>query len=142
MAFDKTHESFASNPRNVRLGLATDGFNPFRNMNIGHITCPILLFSYILPPWMCMKEPYIFMSLLVSGPKGPGNDIDVYLRPLIDELKILWESGVDTYDVSKSQNFQMKAAVMWTVNDFPAYANLSGWSTKENLTCPCYTKET
>ena len=82
------------------------------------------------------------MSLLISGPKGPGNDIDVYLRPLIDELKILWESGVDTYDVSKSQNFQMKAAVMWTVNDFPAYANLSGWSTKENLTCPCYTKET
>ena len=83
------HESFASDPRNVKLGLAIDGFNPFGNMNIEHSTWPILLFSYNFPPWMCMKEPYLFMSLLIPGPKGLGNDIDVYLRPLIDELKIL-----------------------------------------------------
>ena len=102
-AFDKTHESFASDPRNVRLGLATDRFNPFRNMNIGHSTWSVLLLPYNIPPWMCMKEPYIFMSLLIPGPKGLGNDIDVYLRPLIDELKILWESTVDTYDVSKAK---------------------------------------
>lgn len=100
--FDQTHESFALDPRNVRLGLATDGFNPFGNMNIGHSTWPVLLFPYNLPPWMSMKEPYIFMTLLIPGPTGLGNDIDVYLRALIDELKMLWESGVNTYDVSKN----------------------------------------
>ena len=32
--------------------------------------------------------------------------------------------------------FQLYAALMWTVNDFPAYAYLSGWSTKGGLACP------
>ncbi|XP_004516086.1 uncharacterized protein [Cicer arietinum] len=31
---------------------------------------------------------------------------------------------------------------MWTINDFPAYANLSGWSTKGQYVCPCCGIET
>ena len=31
--FDVQHPRFAFEPHNVRLGLATDGFNPFGNMN-------------------------------------------------------------------------------------------------------------
>ena len=54
-----------------------------------------------------MKEPYLFMSLLIPGQKGPGNDIDVFLRPLIDELNELWEKGAKTYDASTQENFQM-----------------------------------
>ncbi|KAK2638769.1 hypothetical protein Ddye_026564 [Dipteronia dyeriana] len=68
--------------------------------------------------------------------KGPGNDIDVYMRPLIDELKYLLEIGIETFDISTKQNFQMKAAVLWTINDFPAYAYMPGWSTKGKLACP------
>ncbi|KAL8117782.1 hypothetical protein AgCh_015615 [Apium graveolens] len=30
----------------------------------------------------------------------------------------------------------MKAALLWTINDFPALAMLSGWSTKGKLACP------
>ncbi|KAI5344268.1 hypothetical protein L3X38_012145 [Prunus dulcis] len=69
--------------------------------------------------------------------KGPGQDIDVYMRPLIDELQDLWGIGVETYDISKKQNFQMRAAIMWTINDYPAYAYMSGWSTQGKLACPC-----
>lgn len=36
----------------------------------------------------------------------------------------------------------MKAAVLWTINDFPAYALTSGWSTKGKLACPCCAKKT
>lgn len=32
--------------------------------------------------------------------------------------------------------FDLKAAILWTINDFPAYGNLSGWSTKGYLACP------
>ncbi|GJR46300.1 ulp1 protease family, C-terminal catalytic domain-containing protein [Tanacetum coccineum] len=32
------------------------------------------------------------------GSKQPGNDIDVYLAPLIDDMKTLWQSGVEVYD--------------------------------------------
>lgn len=30
----------------------------------------------------------------------------------------------------------MRAAILWTISDFPAYAMLSGWSTKGKLACP------
>lgn len=83
-----------------------------------------------------MKQPFSMMSLLILGPQPPGRDIDVYLRPLIDELKELWEDGVVTYDASTRASFRMHAIVMWTINDFPAYGNLSGWSTKGYLACP------
>lgn len=53
----------------------------------------------------------------------------MFLRPLIDELKMLWASGVITYDVSLKQNFVMNVAVMRTINDFPAYGMLSSWIT-------------
>lgn len=76
------------------------------------------------------------------GPKAPGNDIDVYLEPLVDELRQLWYYGVDIFDASKKENFRMRAALLWTINDFPAYANLSEWSTKGDLACPSSNKDT
>ena len=44
--------------------------------------------------------------------------------------------GVPMYDVSTDQTFVMKAAFLWTINDFPAYGMLSGWSTTGILGCP------
>ena len=41
------------------------------------------------------------MSLLILDPTEPENDIDVYMQPLIEELKDLWVNGVETYDISK-----------------------------------------
>ncbi|XP_049393365.1 uncharacterized protein LOC125857767 [Solanum stenotomum] len=135
--FDRLHPDFSLDSRNVRLGLASDGFNPFRTISISHSTWPIMLMAYNLPPLMCMKSEYSILSLLILGPRSPGNDIDIYLQPLIDELKLLWDSGVETYDASRNQTFQMRAALMWTIKDFPAYAMLSGWSTKGKFDCPC-----
>jgi hypothetical protein len=54
---------------------------------------------------------------------------------LIDDLKRLWEDVV-TYDISRKRNFTMKANLMWTINDFPAYEMLSGWGTHGKLACP------
>jgi hypothetical protein len=55
---------------------------------------------------------------------------------LIDELTQLWSSGALTYDISKKYNFVMRAALMWTINDFPDYVMLSSWSTYGKLACP------
>ncbi|KAG8480732.1 hypothetical protein CXB51_025390 [Gossypium anomalum] len=100
-SFDSKFLSFASDPRNVRLGLAADGFNPFKIMSTSYSTWP----------------------------------------PLIEELKQLW-SGVETYDVLRKKNFNLLAALLCTINDFPAYANLSGWSTKGHYACPCCAAQT
>ncbi|KAL6185460.1 hypothetical protein ACLB2K_041593 [Fragaria x ananassa] len=73
-SIDKKYPTFASNPRNLRFGLATDGFNPF-------------------------------------SPKQPGNDIDVYLQPLIDDLKLLWD-GVDMYDAYSKAMFNLRDTIL------------------------------
>ena len=36
-----------------------------------------------------MKESFFMMSLLIPGPQAPCKDMDIYLHPLIDELKEL-----------------------------------------------------
>ncbi|GKC67063.1 ulp1 protease family, C-terminal catalytic domain-containing protein, partial [Tanacetum coccineum] len=69
-------------------------------------------------------------------PKQPGNDIDVYLRPLIDDMIDLWEKGVEIYDAYKKQRFQLFVMIYCTINDFPAYENLSGYGTKGEKACP------
>ncbi|RVW36288.1 hypothetical protein CK203_103040 [Vitis vinifera] len=38
------------------------------------------------------------LALSTDGPRQPGKNIDVYLSPLVDDLKTLWEKGVETYD--------------------------------------------
>ncbi|KAL6144430.1 hypothetical protein ACLB2K_055123 [Fragaria x ananassa] len=139
---DKIDNNFSSDGRNVRLGLASDGFNPFGMVSLSHSTWPVIITVYNLPPWLCMKKSYMMLSLLIPGPKTPGNDIDVYLEPLIDELKLLWTEGVPTYDAFKKEIFQMRAALLWTINDFPAYAMLSGYSTKGFKACPTCGEET
>ena len=76
------------------------------------------------------------MPLLIAGPKSPRRDMDVFLRPIVDELKYLRTKGVDVYDASMKESFRMHVAVLWTVNNFSAYSLLFGWSTKGYKACP------
>jgi hypothetical protein len=126
-SFQNLHPRFASEPRNVYLGLCTDGFNPF-GMSRNHSLWPVIMTPYNLPPGMCMKEEYLWLTILNSGPRHPRASLDIFLRPLIDELKELWRTGVEAYDKFSNQNFNVKAVLMWTISDFPAYGMLSGWT--------------
>ncbi|KAA0058953.1 uncharacterized protein E5676_scaffold874G00210 [Cucumis melo var. makuwa] len=110
--------------------LASYEFNPFGQMSTLYNMWLAMLISYNLPPWKCIKESNFFMSLLMPIPKSPGREIDVYLKPLIEELKELSNFRVRTYDSLTSQFFKLNAALFWTINDFLAYGDLSWWSTK------------
>ncbi|XP_057803357.1 uncharacterized protein LOC131018659 [Salvia miltiorrhiza] len=140
--FDEKFPQFAQDPRNVRLGLAADGFTPWSNLGSSYSMWPVILIAYNLPAFMFMKEEFLMMSLLIPGPSSPGKDIDVYLRPLIDELKDLWDNGIQTYDSFSKEIFQMHAALMWTISDFPGYGSLSGWVTMGKMACPCCVNQT
>ncbi|KAH7834062.1 hypothetical protein Vadar_012374 [Vaccinium darrowii] len=120
-SFDSQYEDFVAEPHNVRLGLVCDGFNPYGNMSTSYSIWPVILIPYNLPPWMCMKQNNFILSLVIPGPRVPTKDIDVYLSPLVDELKELWEVGVETYDASSKENFQVRASLLWTIHDFLAY---------------------
>ncbi|XP_015960485.1 uncharacterized protein LOC107484411 [Arachis duranensis] len=127
--FDRKHPQFSQELCNVRLGLCADGFTPFGQSGKQYSCWPIIVTPYNLPPSMCMKTPYMFLSMIIPGPRNPKTRIDVYLQPLIDELKLLWEDSVLTYDIHSKSNFVMRPALLWTINDFPAYGMLSGWMT-------------
>jgi hypothetical protein len=133
---DDLYPDFGNEARNLRLGLATDGMNPYGNLSSIHSSWPVLLIIYNLSPSICMKRKYIMLSMMISGPRQPGNDIDVYLSPLIEDLRLLWEEGVDVLDAYSNENFKMRAMLFCTINDFPAYGNLSGYSVKGYKACP------
>lgn len=141
-SFDAEYPEFSAEPRNLRLSLSTDGMNPFGNMSSRYSVWPVILVNYNLPPNLCMKRKFLMLTLLISGPNQPGNDIDVYLAPLIDDLKILWETGIEVKDAYRQELFTLRAMLMWTINDFPAYGNLSGYSVKCSIGCPICMKET
>lgn len=49
--------------------------------------------------------------MIIPEEKGPENDIDIYMQPLIEELKQLW-AGVETYDVLRKKNFYLRLALL------------------------------
>nr|GFB73033.1 hypothetical protein [Tanacetum cinerariifolium] len=93
MTWHATGKCTEPEPRNVRLGLAIDGFNPFGNLSQ----------SYSM--WLV-------------------------------------KSGVETIDVATSLKFNMRAMVLWTINDFPAQSSLSGWSGQGYKACPTCNEDT
>ncbi|KAK4394110.1 hypothetical protein Sango_1881800 [Sesamum angolense] len=97
---------------------------------------PLIIIPYNHPPGMCMSSEYMFLTMVIPSSFNPKRLIDVYLEPLIEELLQLWHVGVRTYDHATDQTFMMWAALMWTVNDLPAYGMASGWSTAGVMRCP------
>lgn len=133
---------FAAEPRNLRLGISTDGMNPFSMQNTNHSTWPVLLVNYNTPPTMCMKAENIMLTLLIPGPTAPGNNIDVYLAPLIDDLKDLWAEGIEVYDSFAKENFTLRAMLLWSISDYPALGTLSGCKVKGKQACNVCGKDT
>ena len=133
---DRKFKSFSDDARNLIFGLSTDGFNPFGEQSSSHSTWPVTLCIYNLPPWLCMKRKFIMMPVLIQGPKQPGNDIDVYLRPLVEELLELWrDEGVPVWDEHEQKEFNLRALLFVTINDWPALGNISGQSNKGYNAC-------
>ena len=67
---------------------------------------------YNLPPWLSMKQKYIMLCMMIVGSRQPGNNIDVYLTPLIEDLRKLWVEGVDVFDGNVQQTFRLHAMIL------------------------------
>ena len=120
-AFNAVYGFAAQDPRNIVLGASIDGMNPFGNQNTNHSTWPVFVWMYNLPPWKCMKTKYIHISMLIQGPKQPGNSINLYMGLLQEELDTLWKTPAWTWDASKGEYFHMRAVLMTTVQDYLGY---------------------
>nr|GEW28931.1 hypothetical protein [Tanacetum cinerariifolium] len=105
---DEKFPKIAKDLRNLRLGTSADGVG-VNSRTRHHSVWPVLSVIYNLPPWLYMKRKFIVLSVLISG--YSGNDIDVFLELLVDDLHTLFETGVDTYDASIKENFNLQLGI-------------------------------
>jgi hypothetical protein len=126
-ALDNFDPEFAQDTRNVHIGLATDGFTPFGDNASSYSYWPMFVVPYNLPQSLCMKYEFMFLCLIIPSSDHPGPKLNVMLRPLIDELKELW-NGVEAYDSHKKQKFTQQTAYLWSIHDFMAYDVFARWS--------------
>ena len=103
--FNDVNLDFAIEIRNVRLGLCTYGFQPFGQSGQQYSCWLVIVTMYNLPPWLCMKDTSMFLTILVPRPQNPKDKLDVYLQSLIHEFNLLWNYGVEAFDISRNQNF-------------------------------------
>lgn len=71
--FDSLFPNFGIEPINIRLGVSTNGMNPYGTLSSIHSSWTIVLVTYNLSPWLCMKGKYIKLSMMISRPKQLGN---------------------------------------------------------------------
>ncbi|TFY81334.1 hypothetical protein EWM64_g2680 [Hericium alpestre] len=107
---------FFDDPRDIALGLSTDGFAPFRKRKS---TCwPLILFNYNLPPEVRFHLRNILSLGVIPGPRKPA-DIDSFLWPFVQEALEL-EVGVPAFDVLEQKMFALRAYLLLVFGDIPA----------------------
>ena len=121
---------FFSNPRDIALGLSTDGFCPFKHWN--KAAWLLILFNYNLPPDKRSYKKNIIS--LGSIPKKPL-DLDSCLWLVIQELLQL-EIGVSAFNALLQSNFTLHAYLIVVFGDIPAVSLIMHMK-GHNMIVPC-----
>ena len=122
----------------------------FFNESLSHSTWPVLSLNYNLPPWLLKKRCFVMLTLIIPEKESVKEEnIYVYLTPLIKELQRLWKwvMTIDGSVLEKASscegsiyftnlNFNLRAILMWSIHDFPAYGLLAGQVMKGYRGCP------
>jgi hypothetical protein len=132
---DRFDPEFARDLRSVRLGLLMDGFQPHSNDSHPYSWWPVFVMSYNLPLDKCLKEGFIFLALVIPGPRESKKQMNIFLQPLFEELKKLWQ-GVDAYDSHLRCRFTLRASYLWSIHDYLGYDKFVGWCVHGRLNCP------
>ncbi|GJR92025.1 uncharacterized protein Tco_0216036 [Tanacetum coccineum] len=79
-----------------------------------------------------------------DGSDGGGDDMsdDDHDEMLDNICQNLWMWVIDDLMKLRKEDFTLRAALLWTINDFSAYGMLSGWSVKGYNACPTCMDET
>ena len=109
------HQYF-DDPRDIALGLSTDGFAPFNKRK--STTWPIILFNYNLPPEIRFHVNQILPLGVIPGPKKP-QDFDSFLWPSLQELLCL-AHGIRSFDALKGSLFTLRTHLIVVFGDIPA----------------------
>ncbi|GJZ65854.1 zinc finger, PHD-type containing protein, partial [Tanacetum coccineum] len=138
MVIDKSWTSLGKHEKAFYTGLKKfiDDCKPLVD-SVGNIRYP-----YLLPP----------PPVIDNTRKPQMSDMTVCLNdlnyiPLNNEQNEptqgdIRETSVETIDVAIGLQFNIRAMVIWTINDFPARSSLSGWSGQGYKACPTCSEDT
>jgi hypothetical protein len=84
---------------------------------------------------MCMKDSNFILSVLIPGRGSAGTDMNVYFQPLFYDLLDMFVNGVRTHDASKGEYFQLRAAIICTITDYPGIGSVSGFGVSGEAAC-------
>lgn len=84
----------------------------------------MILINLNLPPADRIRFENIILLGVIPGPNAP-QEIDTFLRPLIDEMKLLF-NGIDVLDGSTGERFTLRAHIALVTGDLPALSKLTG----------------
>ncbi|KAJ8518276.1 hypothetical protein ONZ45_g4631 [Pleurotus djamor] len=127
----------------IRLlfSLNMDTFNPFGNRAAKKVvqTGAIYMALLNLPPNLRHRVENIYLAGVIPGPEAPRLDqINHLLRPLIDDLQILWQPGIWlTRTSTRPTGCKVRGAVVPVVSDLPATFELAGFGDHRS-SHPCH----
>jgi hypothetical protein len=98
-----------------------DGVNSYSLQNTKYSICPVVVINNNIPPCFSVKNENLMLALIVPG-RRQVKRMNVYLQPLIDVFKQLWE-GIHVYDVSRpiqmERYFMLYDICVYTTHDYP-----------------------
>ncbi|CAE6488550.1 unnamed protein product [Rhizoctonia solani] len=118
---------FFDDPRDIALGVSTDGFTLFKRRRRGLSTAwPIIIINYNLHPRIRTRLENVLCVGVIPGPKQ-CKDLNSFLVPLLDELLEL-ESGVNCPSPpgpnGTGSMFIFRAFLIILFGDIPAVSKL------------------
>lgn len=108
--------NYFEDPRDVALGLSTDGFAPHRRRK--KTAWPVILFNYNLPPEIRFHLEHIIPLGVIPGPKKPV-DFDSFMWPALQEFVRL-AVGVHAYDALTDAYYALRAFLILVFGDILA----------------------
>jgi hypothetical protein len=110
-ALDHFDPEFSRDLRSVCIGLSMDGFQPHSRASSLYSCRLIFVMPYNLPCNKCLKQGFVFLALVILGPNEPRKQMNIFLHPLMEELKELWQ-GVDAYVSHLKCQFNLHATYL------------------------------
>lgn len=115
---------YFEDPRDIPLGMMTDGFQCFKRVHRGKASAwPVIFINYGRSSLTRMRIYNIIPYTIIPGPNSP-KDFNSFLYPLKDELDEL-AVGVDMYDGGADKVFKQHAYLIVAIGDMPAVKHFS-----------------
>ena len=118
--------AFLAAPHNLGLMMNVDWFSPFKHTpySVGAVYLSVMN----LPRSKRFVKENMILVGLIPGPNEPSLNINSYLEPLVEELKVLWSEGmVINMPDNPGQQVHLKAGLLCVACDIPAARKVCGF---------------